>query len=321
MLKTMGKFALALALNMHPANELASTNYTGNVVINDSGPGTLVHHQSFRSDLVETRPVDVWLPEGYSTSESRRYPVIYMHDGQFIFDQPLSPYTSIWERIKGSFYGGLFWNVDEIMSRLMADELIPPVMVVSVWNLPDVKRRTEYMPQKPVTEEVDEILRGESDITREAITSDNYLKFLASELKPFIDKTYRTKPDSKNTVIMGSSMGGLISAYAISEYPEVFGAAACLSTHWGLGAGAVVEWYKKTWPTAGKHRLYFDYGTKMLDADYEPFQKEMDAVLRQKGFRQNEDWITRRFEGANHTPKAWRDRLHIPIKFLLGTQE
>ena len=88
-------------------------------------------------------------------------------------------------------------DVDEIMSRLIADELIPPVMVVSVWNLPDVKRRTEYMPQKPVTEQVDEILRGESDITREAITSDNYLKFLVSELKPFIDKTYRTKPDSK----------------------------------------------------------------------------------------------------------------------------
>ena len=149
----------------------------GNVVINDSGPGTLVHHQSFPSDHVETRPVDVWIPEGYSTSESRRYPVIYMHDGQFIFDQPASPYTSTWERIKGSFYGGLFWNVDEIMSRLIADELIPPVMVVSIWNLPGVKRRTEYMPQKPVTEEVDEILRGESDISREAITSDNYLKF------------------------------------------------------------------------------------------------------------------------------------------------
>ena len=321
MIKTMAKIAFALGLHMHSADGLASNDYAGNVVINDSGPGTLIHHPSFPSDFVETRPVDVWLPDGYSAKERRRYPVIYMHDGQFMFDQTLSPYSSTWERIKGSFYGGLFWNVDQIVSRLIADEAIAPVMVVSVWNLPDVKRRTEYMPQKPVTEEVARILRSESDITREAITSDNYLKFLVLELKPFVDKTYRTKPDYSNTIIIGSSMGGLISAYAISEYPEVFGAAACLSTHWDLGGGAVVNWYKKNWPTAGEHRLYFDYGTKMLDADYEPFQKEMDALLRQKGFRENKDWITHRFEGANHTPKAWRDRLHIPLKFLLENQK
>ena len=175
------------------------------------------------------------------------------------------------------------------------------------------------MPQKPVTEEIGRLLVAESDITREAITSDNYLRFLVSELKPFIDKTYLTKPDADNTLIMGSSMGGMISAYAVSEYPEVFGAAACLSTHWVLGEGAAVKWYKNNWPTAGSHRLYFDYGTKSIDADYEPFQKMMDAVMRQKGYRENEDWVTRRFEGASHRPKAWRERLHIPLIFLLGT--
>ena len=318
MIKTIGKFSLVLSICILPVHGLASQDAGDIVVIDDSKPGTLVHYPSFSSDLVEPRPVDVWLPDGYEESDSP-YPVIYMHDGQFMFDRPTSPYASTWERTKGLIYGGVFWNVDETMARLIAKKQIRPTIVVSVWNLPNVKRRTEYMPQKPVTEEIGRLLVAESDITREAITSDNYLRFLVSELKPFIDKTYLTKPDADNTLIMGSSMGGMISAYAVSEYPEVFGAAACLSTHWVLGEGAAVKWYKNNWPTAGNHRLYFDYGTKSIDADYEPFQKMMDAVMRQKGYRENEDWVTRRFEGASHRPKAWRERLHIPLIFLLGT--
>ena len=318
MIKTIGKFSLVLSICILPVHGLASQDAGDNVVIDDSKPGTLVHYPSFPSNLVEPRPVDVWLPDGYEESDSP-YPVIYMHDGQFMFDRPTSPYASTWERTKGLIYGGVFWNVDETMARLIAKKQIRPTIVVSVWNLPNVKRRTEYMPQKPVTEEIGRLLVAESDIKREAITSDNYLRFLVSELKPFIDKTYLTKPDADNTLIMGSSMGGMISAYAVSEYPEVFGAAACLSTHWVLGEGAAVKWYKNNWPTAGNHRLYFDYGTKSIDADYEPFQKMMDAVMRQKGYRENEDWVTRRFEGASHRPKAWRERLHIPLIFLLGT--
>ena len=318
MIKTIGDFALVLSICILPTHGLASQDARYNAVIDDSKPGTLVHYPSFPSNLVETRPVDVWIPDGYEESDDP-YPVIYMHDGQFMFDRSTSPYTSIWERIKGSIYGGVFWNVDETITHLIATKQIRPSIVVSVWNLPEVKRRTEYMPQKPVTEEVGRLLRAESDITREAITSDNYLKFLVSELKPFIDKTYLTKPDADNTLIMGSSMGGMISAYAVSEYPEVFGAAACLSTHWVLGEGAVVNWYKNNWPVAGTHRLYFDYGTKSFDAEYEPFQKKMDALMRQKGYRENEDWVTHRFEGASHLPRAWRERLHIPLKFLLGT--
>ena len=318
MIEIIGKFSLVLSICILPVHGLASQDAGNNVVVDDSKPGTLVHYPSFPSDLVEPRPVDVWLPDGYEESDSP-YPVIYMHDGQFMFDRPTSPYASTWERTKGLIYGGVFWNVDETMARLIAKKQIRPTIVVSVWNLPNVKRRTEYMPQKPVTEEIGRLLVAESDITREAITSDNYLRFLVSELKPFIDKTYLTKPDADNTLIMGSSMGGMISAYAVSEYPEVFGAAACLSTHWVLGEGAAVKWYKNNWPTAGKHRLYFDYGTKSIDAGYEPFQKMMDAVMRQKGYRENEDWVTRRFEGASHRPKAWRERLHIPLIFLLGT--
>jgi len=290
-------------------------------VPNDSSDGTFVHYESFPSNLIEPRPVDVWLPADYGASSDDRYPVIYMHDGQMVFDKPTSPLTRFWWKLFGWYYGGLFWDVDKTMARLIREEQIQPTIVVSVWNLPGTKRRNEYMPQKPVTDKVSQLMKAEgSDITREEITSDNYLKYLVEEIKPFIDKTYRTKPNKEDTFIMGSSMGGMISAYAIAEYPDVFGGAACLSTDWTLGDGAVIDWYGNHWPQAGSNRLYFDYGTESLDAQYEPYQQQMDTLMRKRGFIEGEDWITRRFDGADHSPKAWRERLHIPLTFLLGVQ-
>ena len=171
-------------------------------------------------------------------------------------------------------------------------------------------RGAEYMPQKAVTDAVWQRMLREGWGLKEGsdeLTSDSYLRFLVDELKPFIDETY-----------VGSSMGGLISAYAIAEYPDVFGGAACLSTDWTVGDGAVVHWLKDHWPSAGAHRVYFDHGTETYDANYGPFQKQMDEVMRQHGYVANEDWITRRFDGADHSPRAWRERLHIPLKFLLG---
>jgi predicted alpha/beta superfamily hydrolase len=177
------------------------------------------------------------------------------------------------------------------------------------------------MPEKPVTDEIwKTIIANDSPMASGTIISDNYLKFLVHDLKPFIDKAYRTLPDRESTFISGSSMGGMISAYAVSEYPDIFGGAACLSTHWPIGDGVVIDWYKDHWPEAGVHRIYFDYGTETLDADYEPYQLKMDALMKSRGYRPGEDWITRRFDGADHSPRAWRERFHIPLKFLLSNR-
>ena len=285
----------------------------------ESPLGTLVHRTAFVSKYVPSRPIDVWLPPGYDATQNTRYPVIYLHDGQFNFDRPSSPYANTWSRLKYWVFGGTFWDVDRAMTRLIASKEIKPAIIISIWNLPKVQRSEEYMPQKPVTEDVDKFLQtSDSDITPNSITSDNYLRFLVTEVKPFIDATYPTQSDRQNTLLMGSSMGGMVSAYAIAEYPDIFGGAACLSTHWNIGGGALINWYNDHWPTAGQHRLYFDYGTKSLDAGYEPYQKHVDQILKDKGYRLGEDWITRRFDGANHSPKAWRDRVHIPLTFLLA---
>ena len=200
--------------------------------------GEIVHYQDFPSVQIRPRPVDVWLPEGYDPDSSDRYPVIYMHDGQMMFHVSSSPWAG----------KDLFWDVDKVITRLNREGEIKPAIVASVWMADWKKgaRGSEYMPQKPVTDEVWEAMK-ESGRTfaaedgGEEIRSDNYLRFLVHELKPFIDETYRTQVDRDSTFIVGSSMGGLISAYAIVEYPDVFGGAACLSSDWTIGELSLIH--------------------------------------------------------------------------------
>lgn len=282
-------------------------------VLHHGGTGSVVHYDDFPSKFVVPRPVEVWLPEGYDPLSSERYPVVYMNDGQFLFLGSHSWYKwTPWN-----------WNVDLIMPRMIREQNIRAAIVVAPWMLPNKgRRRNEYMPQKPITEEVGRLLEANnSDLKYERLNSDNYLKFIVEELKPYIDKTYQTRPEQENTFMMGASMGGMISSYAISEYSDVFGGAACMSTHWGDAQGAVLEWYQNHWPEAGSNRLYFDFGTESLDAGYEPYQQVMDKIMQSKGYQEDIDWVTRKFPGASHLPSAWRDRLHIPLEFLLGTDK
>ena len=266
----------------------------------ETDAGTMVIHKDFPSELVPARQVEVWLPPGYDSNSDAPYPVLYMHDGQNVFN----PETS---------YTGIAWEADRSVIRLMEEEISGPVIVVAVWNTPN--RLGEYMPQKPV--EQAGMVSYFEERTGNTLVSDNYLKFLVEDVKPFIDATYRTKGDAGSTYIMGASMGGLISLYAIARYPEVFGAAGCVSTHWPIGDGMLVDWFAENLPAPGNHRIYFDFGTEGLDSEYEVFQNRMDSLLVAKGFREGIDFTTRKFEGHDHNETAWRVRLDLPMRFLL----
>ena len=279
--------------------------------------GKIIRYNNFPSSIIPSREIDVWLPPGYT--ETHRYPVLYLHDGQMLFDS-----STTWNHQE--------WGVDETMGNLLAANRIRNCIVVGVWNIPE-RRHREYFPQKAF-----ELLSGAekkilSDDARNANSkpllgdgpiSDNYLKFLTIELKPFIDSTFSTKKDRKNTFVAGSSMGGLISLYAICEYPDVFGGAACLSTHW---AGifrldnnplpqALMQYLREHLPSPKNHLIYFDHGTATLDALYPSLQKQADAIMKEKGFKSGH-WITRVFEGEDHSERAWKKRLDIPLLFLL----
>ncbi|MCB1771724.1 MAG: alpha/beta hydrolase [Candidatus Competibacteraceae bacterium] len=267
------------------------------------GTGFLTRYADFPSDCIAPRHVDVWRPPGEQAGSEIRYPVIYMHDGQNLFDPALS-------------FIGVDWGMDEAMLRLIQEGRQPGAIIVGVWNSP--LRLQEYMPQKPLTTSgAQHILSQFVEQAGGAPLSDGYLRFLAEELKPFIDAHYPTLPDAAHTLVMGSSMGGLISLYALIEYPEVFGGAGCLSTHWPRGEAALVDALGAALPLPGQHRLYFDYGTETLDADYEPWQRRMDEWLRNAGYQEGQDWLTRKFPGAEHSERAWRVRVDLPLRFLL----
>jgi predicted alpha/beta superfamily hydrolase len=265
--------------------------------------GTIENHEAFPSRHVDPRNVRVWLPPGYAQAVNQRYPVVYMQDGQNLFDPKQS-------------YGGVDWAVDETMTRLIAEGQVRPAIIVGVWNTP--QRLAEYMPQKAVTGDEVHFLEGVPPLRRDQLRGDAYLRFLVDELKPFIDRRYRTLPARDNTVIMGSSMGGLISVYAMSEYPDVFGGAASISTHWPAGEGIAINWFARHLPDPRTHKIYFDFGTETLDAGYAPYQRRMDAAMAAAGYREGDTWLTREFVGAEHSEKSWRRRVQVPLRFLLG---
>ncbi|RPJ66818.1 alpha/beta hydrolase [Alteromonas sediminis] len=277
--------------------------------------GTLHTIDAFESAFIGQRTVQVWLPAGYSNAV--KYSVLYMHDGQMLYDA-----STTWN--------GQEWGVDEIAGRLQAEGRVRPFIVVSVFNGGEL-RYPEYLPQKPwealSANQQTALNTGgrQSIVSEKSIRSDKYLKFLVKELKPYIDNKYSVLADRDNTFVAGSSMGGLISLYALGEYPDVFGGAACMSTHWPGSSrpewtvitDEFMRYLKNTVPAPGNHKLYFDYGDQTLDAVYPPMQQYADRIMQDKGYDQS-NWLTVFDKGAAHTEKAWRARLHQPLLFLFG---
>jgi predicted alpha/beta superfamily hydrolase len=149
---------------------------------------------------------------------------------------------------------------------------------------------------------------------------------MVEELKPYIDAHFQTRPERAHTFIMGSSMGGLISTYAICEYPQVFGGTASLSTHW-IGSFepnaaiplAAFEYLQAHLPAPETHRLYMDHGTQGLDANYGLAQSFVDQVVRDRGYTAA-NWKSLVFEGAAHSENDWSARLDVPLQFLLAPE-
>jgi predicted alpha/beta superfamily hydrolase len=275
--------------------------------------GKLMRIADFPSDYIKPRNVDVWLPENYSTT--KKYSVLYMHDGQNLFDA-----TTTWNKQE--------WQVDEVASKLIAAGKVQDFIVVAPYNIPAI-RWQDYFPQKAfdyLNAETQESLRAKA---REnnfslAFNADNYLKFLTEELKPYIDKTYATKTDRKHTFVAGSSMGGLISMYAMCEYPEIFSAAACISTHWvGMMPmennpipDTFFAYMSDNLPSPKTHKFYFDYGNKTLDQYYPQYAETVDVIFKKKGYT-DENYKNLFFEGTDHSENSWQKRLDIPLLFLL----
>ena len=279
--------------------------------------GKLDDLRTVQSRYTDPRKVTVWLPPSYRPS-GPRHSVLYMHDGQNLFD----PETG---------YGGMEWKIDEVLGRLIAENKVRPTIVVAIWNTP--KRLREYVPSKAFRHLPPTYMERVRGLYGGDPLSDGYLKFIVHELKPRIERDYNVRTGPTNTVIMGSSMGALISLYAVSEYPNLFGGAGMVSTHWPLFlpakgkklsdaeydtvSSAFERYLAPALPAPATHRLYFDHGRETLDAVYERYQKRIDEVVARRGYRQGVNWISRNFPGQAHNEVSWASRVDIPLRFLL----
>ncbi len=281
--------------------------------------GKTIKIDRFKSKFVQARNIEIWLPAEYVQNPKKSYPVLYMQDGQNVFNPATAPHKTAWE-------------ADETALKLSVSKRIEPVIIVAVWSTEN--RYMEYFPEKAAANfskterDVFSKILKKSKIKETAFLGDNYLKFLTSELKPYIDKQYRTKPDAANTAICGSDMGALISLYAICEYPDVFGEAACLSTCWMLlpatnhagHAEAFKKYLFEKLPSPSGHRIYFDHGTENTEKYAETHQKTVDAIMTSKGYTA-QNWLTKKYPGEANIERAWQKRFDKVLMFLYKMPE
>jgi len=279
------------------------------------GSGTIKRIDSFPSKFVRARTIDIWLPNNYSLKN--KYAVLYMHDGQMLFDA-----ESTWNKQE--------WKVDEIVGGLIDSSKIKNTIVVAIWNHSDI-RHSDYYPQKPfdlLPQKFKDSIFSEGQkqfgTSFKGLQSDNYLKFIVEEVKPYIDANFSVHSNMENTFVAGSSMGGLISMYALCEYPKIFGGAACLSSHWpgfmpqenSPVPAAFFKYLAQNLPSPKTHKIYFDYGTETLDEFYLPYQNQLNELLAMKGFNISNS-RNLKFDGHDHSENSWNKRFQIPVEFLL----
>jgi predicted alpha/beta superfamily hydrolase len=243
-----------------------------------------VFRQLWSPQLLNQRDVLIWLPPGYNEGEAR-YPVLYMHDGQNLFDAATS------------FAGE--WGVDETLAALHAQGIA--AIVVGVPNVGE-GRVQEYSPYR------DRRVGGGG-------RGNEYLDFVVHTLKPLVDASFRTQPERQHTALIGSSMGGLISLYGFFRHGDVFGIAGVMSPSLWFARPSAFEFVRRAPFVPGT--IYLDVGTSegprtLADA------REMRALLRRKGYVEGRNLVYVEEVGAGHNEQAWGSRLYRALPQLLA---
>ncbi len=266
--------------------------------------GTLVYWTDVESaHLKAPRHVVIWLPPGYQADDADGYRVIYMHDGQNLFDPRLS-------------YTNIDWGVDEAMMRGVRAGAFEPAIIVGIWNTPE--RVWEYSPWHDAPA---------------------YARFVTEELMPKVESEFNVLTGPDNTFSMGASMGGLISFFLVTQHPDRFSACGCLSTHftWSPQMVAYMQAADPTQADAtpfimndlqnglsiepGAMRLFFDYGSKGLDASYGIPTSAVKSWLLSQGFVDGENLRVQQYPDADHNETAWRARALDQLTWLLATSD
>ena len=268
--------------------------------------GRLVEYDHVAAIGLPEQRLTIWLPPGYDDG-TERYPVLYMHDAQNLFDPARSGFNKV-------------WAADKAMLAAMATGKVAPHIIVGIWA-PGAARYRQYLPHD-VYDAAPAGARAQMDaMAGGPVVSDAYLAWIVGPLKQWVDTNWRTRTGRNDTAIAGSSMGGLMSCYAFLERPAVFGRAACISSHWpaidprlvGSENPALAKvwdrWFADHLGAADGRRVWFDHGTETLDAAYAPYQQVIDARMAANGWRKGADWESKVYPGAAHEENSWAARL------------
>jgi predicted alpha/beta superfamily hydrolase len=257
--------------------------------------GDIRVHKSFHSKILNNdRDILVYLPPSYESNKKERYSVLYLNDGQNLFDGATA------------FIPGQEWRVDETAQSLIAAGQIEPLIVVGVYNT-GKDRINEYTP----TQDQKYKVGGKAD---------RYGRMLVEELKPFIDSTYQTRRDARHTGLGGSSLGGLVSLYLGLKYSNVFGKLAVVSPSVWFANKQILREVEAV-QNKPDLRIWVDTGTKEGTTTEEAQQTVVDArllkeTLARKGWRLGVDLSYFEAEGAEHNERAWAARMEPILKFL-----
>lgn len=276
-------------------------------------PGSAVPFGWHQTLDVDGRAVEVWSP-AEDTSVVR--PLLLAHDGQNLF-------------LPGRSYGGVPWGLAQALQSLSSEVTLP--YVVAPWNREDFGRASDYAPQA-VIESSPRVREGLRDYFAwtSALASgaapqwsgDAYVAWCADRLIHHVVSELGWSIDRRNIAVMGSSMGGLASAYALALRPDVYSTALCLSTHWTPGGHEGTRLLVQMLPPASAGaRVWFDHGTENLDATYGEFQVTADAVMRERGYAPGRQWQTRVYDGADHNEASWSTRLPEVLRWWLADAE
>lgn len=250
-------------------------------------------HSLSSAYLPGEREVVVYLPKAYFSEPERHFPVVYLHDGNNLFDASIS-------------FCGDIWSPDEALEEGVAAGEIEPAIIVGIYNSFD---RTHEYTWHGVQISPNRQIGGRGP---------EYCAFVATELKPMIDAAYRTLPEREHTSIMGSSLGGLISFYFGLHYPDVFGNIGIMSPSLGWKGGIALREARQLSPDL---KVWVDMGTRECPhPQWAHWMVEYTAAfvseLEQAGFRHFENLAFHIAEGADHSERAWAERVYHPLSFF-----
>lgn len=249
------------------------------------------------------RLVDYWSPAAPTSH------LLIAHDGQNVFDRATSTRHSTWRMAQSAL-------------RVSKELGITPPTIIAVFHSRSAVnpwgRILDLAPQDPFQSGVEPSERNE-EISSDDLQGNAYLSQITDEIVPTIAKELRINPEAVNKAVIGSSMGGLASLYALGKRPDFFTTCLALSPHWSAGKYPLVDALIDALPRPGAHKVWMSHGTRGLDRFYGPFQEHADTRMRENNWREGLDFISKVFKKSGHTERSWAKYLDQPMKFWLDS--